>query len=137
MKVAETSIQQIKKKNGQKLQVSISKIPFCFTFNGVSVAGLSIPVASSLFHSLTQHCTMKETLIHIPALSLNRSKTVHTYFKYKANFQGSLDYQFHDDYEIKQESCMFHLDQNELSIISLLFTCLFKGPIYSENIRAY
>lgn len=87
MKVAETSIQQIKKKkNGQKLQVSISKVPFCFTFNGVSVAGLSIPVASSLFHSLTQHCTMKETLIHIPALSLNRSKTVHTYFKYKANF---------------------------------------------------
>lgn len=45
----------------------------------------SVLVADSLFRDLTQHCTMKKTLVHTLAVSLNRTETVHTLSRYKIN----------------------------------------------------
>lgn len=46
---------------------------------------LSVVETDFLLQGLIQHCTMKETLVHIPALSLNGMETVYTHSRYKIN----------------------------------------------------
>lgn len=89
-KVPETDTQQIQiwPKNASKHLKHPILIYFSWNIRSWSQSWIqtsSVLVADSLFQDLTQLCTMKKTLVHTLALSLNRTETVHTLSRYKIN----------------------------------------------------